>query len=70
MGCLFTNYIMFAKRQSGMNPELVAKFNQTAQNPVLLETIGLWAPYGNIPSLPQLPPSSEVLSALWPRLQK
>ena len=27
------------------------------------------APYGNIPSLPQLPPSSRLLKALWPRLQ-
>lgn len=35
----------------------------------MLDTIGLWAPYGNIPSLPQLPPSSQLLKALWPRLK-
>lgn len=36
---------------------------------MVLNTIGLWAPYGNIPSLPQLRPSSKLLKTLWPRLK-
>ena len=40
-----------------------------AQNPVLLNTVGLWLLYFEIPSLPQLPPSSTLLRQLWPRLQ-
>jgi hypothetical protein len=48
----------------------VARFNNTAQNPVLLNTVGLWLMYFEIPTLPQLPPSATVLRALWPRLQQ
>jgi hypothetical protein len=70
MECQFTNYIMFAKQQTGMGPVIEARFNETAQNPVILNTIGLWAPYGNIPSIPQLPPSVKLLAALWPRLKE
>ena len=47
----------------------MARFNNTAQNPVLLNTVGLWLMYFEIPTLPQLPPSATVLHALWPRLQ-
>ena len=37
---------------------------------VLLNTVGLWLMYFEIPTLPQLPPSATLLKALWPRLQK
>ena len=63
----FTSCIMGAKAQSGMSDELIAQFNNTAQNPVLLNTVGLWLMYFAIPA--QLPPSATVLKALWPRLQ-
>ena len=36
----------------------MARFNNTAQNPVLLNTVGLWLMYFEIPTLPQLPPSA------------
>jgi hypothetical protein len=66
----FTNCIMGAKAQSGMSEEMIARFNNTAQNPVLLNTVGLWLMYFEIPTLPQLPPSATLLKALWPRLQQ
>jgi hypothetical protein len=44
MECEFTNYVMFAKQQVGMTQTLETEFNNTAQNPVILDTIGLWAP--------------------------
>ena len=37
-----TNYLMFAKQQTGMSRDLELEFNRTAQNPVVLNTIGLW----------------------------
>ena len=58
------------KSQSGMPPAVVARAKQTAINPVLLEAPAFWLIMLNIPSLPQLPPSSRVLKSLWPRLQK
>ena len=57
------------KSQSGMPPEIVARFRKTALNPVLLQAPAFWLIMLNVPSLPQLPPSSKVLGALWPRLQ-
>jgi hypothetical protein len=66
----FTSCIMGAKAQSGLSPELVEQFSNTAQNPVLLNTVGLWLMYFEIPDLPQLPPSATLLKALWPRLQQ
>lgn len=66
----FTNYVMLAKSQTGMASDLVAVFNNTPQNPVLLDTIGLWAPYGNIPAIPQLKPSVTLLKTIWPRFRR
>jgi hypothetical protein len=68
-GVSMTDCIMGAKAQSGMPADIVARFNSTAQNPVLLNTVGLWLMYFNISSLPQLPPSATLLKTLWPRLQ-
>eukprot|EP00038_Savillea_parva_P012296 m.203650 g.203650 ORF g.203650 m.203650 type:complete len:245 (+) comp22189_c0_seq1:2-736(+) len=70
MNLTMSNFVMFAKAQSGMSPEMVARFKETSQNPVLLDALGLWLLYANVPSLPQLAPSSTVLKALWPRLQQ
>merc|ERR1711862_1046617 len=61
--------LMIAKSQGGMNDEMVAEFKMTSQNPVLLDTLGLFLFQYNIPSLPQMPPSSRLLKTLWPRLQ-
>lgn len=60
---------MGAKGQAGMSAELAAEFSRTSQNPVLADSTGLWLIMYNIPSLPQIPPSSALLKALWPRLQ-
>ena len=54
------------KSQSGMPPAVVARSKQTAVNPVLRESPAFWLIMINIPSLPQLPPSSRVLKSLWP----
>ena len=59
-----------SKAQGGANPATVALFKETSQNPILLDTIGFITSQWWVPSLPQLPPSSTVLRALWPRLQK
>lgn len=58
------------KSQSGMPPEIAARFRETALNPVLLEAPAMWLIMLNIPSLPQLPASSRLLKSLWPRLQQ
>jgi hypothetical protein len=66
----FTSCIMGAKSQSGMPVEVVQRFHNTPNHPALLDTVGLWLMYFNIPSLPQLGQwSPKVLKALWPRLQ-
>lgn len=49
--------------------DVATLFNETAQNPVLRETIGLLLIYYNIPSLPQLPASSALLKLIWPRME-
>ena len=41
----FTNCVMGAKAQSGMSAAMIKAFNNTAQNPVLLNTVGLWLIY-------------------------
>ena len=58
------------KSQFGMPPAIVARFKKTALQPVLLDTPAFWLIMLNIPSLPQLPPSSRLLKSLWPKLQK
>ena len=58
------------KSQYGMPPDIVARFKKTALQPVLLQAPAFWLIMLNIPSLPQLPPSSRVLESLWPKLQK
>ena len=58
------------KSQSGMPPEIVERFKKTSLNPVLLEAPSFWLIMLNIPSLPQLPPSSRLLKSLWPRLKE
>ena len=45
-------------------------FKETSQNPVLLDAAGFLTSQWRVPALPQLPPSSKVVSTLWPRLQK
>lgn len=42
---------------------------QTAQNPVLLDSVAFITSQWRVPWLPQLAPSSALLKALWPRLQ-
>lgn len=59
-----------AKSQGGASPLAVDLFRKTAQSPVLLDTVAFLTSQWRVPTLPQLPPSSEVLKALWPRLQK
>jgi hypothetical protein len=60
---------MMAKGQGGLSPAVEEEFHMTSQNPVLLDTFGTWLIMYNIPSLPQMPPSSTLLKTLWPRLQ-
>ena len=63
--------VMFAKGQGGLPPAEVAMFRETAQNPVLLNTVGTLLVMYNVPALPQLPPSSKLLNkTLWPRLKE
>jgi hypothetical protein len=57
------------KSQFGMPPEITERFRRTAGNPVLLDSPSFWLIMLNVPSLPQLPPSSRLLKSLWPRLQ-
>jgi len=66
-----TSLVMFAKGQSGLPSEVRSEFEETAQNPVLLDTVGSYLAMYNIPELPQLAPSSKLLNTtLWPRLQE
>jgi hypothetical protein len=65
-----TTYIMYDKGQAGLDAEAQARFLDTALNPVLQQASGLLLVMYNVPSLPTLPPSSKLLSYLWPRLQK
>lgn len=37
MNMTMSNYVMFAKAQSGMSDDVVRRFNETSQNPVLLD---------------------------------
>ena len=65
-----TNVIMFAKAQSGMSAAVEHAFNQTAQNPVLLQTIGELLLYYPVPSLPTVAHSVALLRTIWPRIQQ
>ena len=58
-----------AKGQAGLSPELTKEFGTTGLNPVLLDSTGTYLIMHNIPSLPQIPASPQLLKALWPRLQ-
>jgi FAD/FMN-containing dehydrogenase len=58
------------KSQSGMPPEIEARFNRTALNPVLLQAPAFWLIMINIPWLPQLEPTSRLMKSLWPRLRQ
>ena len=58
-----------AKGQAGLSPELTTEFATTGLNPVLLDATGTYLIMHNIPSLPQIPASPQLLKALWPRLQ-
>ena len=65
-GVLTMSCIMGAKSQSGMPPEIVARFKNTSNNPALLDTVGLWLIMVQVPSLPSLGQwSSTILKALW-----
>jgi hypothetical protein len=61
--------MMGAKGQAGLSRALTSEFHTTSLNPVLLDAVGTWLIMYNIPSLPQVPVSSQLLRALWPRLQ-
>eukprot|EP00035_Acanthoeca_spectabilis_P023021 m.447216 g.447216 ORF g.447216 m.447216 type:complete len:663 (-) comp19484_c0_seq1:10-1998(-) len=65
-----TNAFMIAKGQSGVPSSVASELLETAQNPVLLDAAGTQLIMYNIPSLPQMPPSSALLKTLWPRLQQ
>ncbi len=56
------------KSQGDANAATVALFKETSQNPVLLDTVGAIFSQWRVPALPQLPPSSALLSTLWKRL--
>lgn len=58
------------KSQGNALPATVALFKETSQNPVLLDTVGFITSQWRVPALPQLPPSSALLSTLWKRLPK
>lgn len=58
------------KGQARASPFAQALFDETAQNPILLDSIGLFLVMVNVPSLPQLPPSAPLLASLWPRLKE
>ena len=65
-----TDCFMGAKGQGGLSAELTAEFHTTGLNPVLLDATGTYLIMHNIPSLPQVPASPQLLKALWPRLQQ
>lgn len=65
-----TDCFMGAKGQGGLSKELEAEFHTTGLNPVLLDATGTYLIMHNIPSLPQVPASPQLLKALWPRLQQ
>jgi hypothetical protein len=58
------------KSQGGARPNAINLFRATSQNPVLLDTVAFLTSQWRVPTFPQLPPSSQVLKTLWPRLQK
>ena len=60
----------FEKGAAGSSPEALALFDETSQNPVFRDALGLLLVAYRFPSLPTLPPSATVLKALWPRLQQ
>jgi len=60
--------IMLPKSQGGLPAALRAEFEQTALNPVLLDTAGTLLQMTQLPWFAQLPPSPTLLDALWPRL--
>lgn len=60
--------VMIPKAQGGISPELRARFDETALNPVILDTAGTLLQMTQLPWFDQLPPSSAVLKAIWPRL--
>ena len=65
-----TDCFMGAKGQGGLSKELTAEFHTTGLNPALLDATGTYLIMHNIPSLPQIPPSPQLLKALWPRLRQ
>jgi hypothetical protein len=62
--------LMFEKGQFGVTPDIAAMHRATAQNPVVLDSVGGVLFQYNIPSLPQLEWTSTLLRFLWPRLQR
>eukprot|EP01043_Picozoa_sp_COSAG02_P076349 COSAG02_NODE_16174_length_1107_cov_1.193452_1_plen_344_part_01 len=58
------------KSQGDANQATDTLFRETSQNPVLLDTVGAIFSQWRVPALPQLPPSSSLLSTLWKRLPK
>ncbi len=58
------------KGQGGASATAQSLLQETAQNPVLLQSIGLLLVMLNVPDLPQLPKNAALLQAEWPRLQK
>ena len=60
----------FEKGQAGASSAALELLDETSQNPVLHDALGLLLVMYNVPYLPTLPPSSRLLSHLWPRLKQ
>ena len=58
------------KGQAGAPPGVLADLADSAQPPVLARAAGMLLVAVRFPELPTLPPSPQVLAALWPRLQR
>eukprot|EP00041_Stephanoeca_diplocostata_P031355 m.975489 g.975489 ORF g.975489 m.975489 type:complete len:662 (+) comp23941_c0_seq2:3854-5839(+) len=62
--------IIFDKAQAGLTPYAQLLFNETAQNPILQDTVAMLEVAERVPFLPQLPFTASVLRSQWPRLQE
>ena len=58
------------KGQAGCSKEAAELYRDSSQNPVTLNALGNLLVMYQVPDLPQIPPSSAVLKAEWPRLQQ
>jgi hypothetical protein len=60
--------VMIPKAQGGLPIHLRPTFHETALNPVILDTAGTLLQFTQLPWFEELPQTTHVLKAIWPRL--